>query len=81
MEAPLPEQLTDVFRAVFGDDDLVVTDETTSADVPDWDSLANINLLFALEEAFGVRFPDEVFSNFENVGELRLYLEAQLASS
>ncbi len=77
MEAALPDRLTGVFRDVFGDDDLTITDETTSADVPEWDSLANINLLFALEEAFDVHFPDEVFSDFENVGDLRRYLEAR----
>jgi acyl carrier protein len=81
MAATLAEQLTDVFRDVFGDDDLVVTDETTSNDVPGWDSLANINLLFALEESFAVHFPDEVFSDFRNVGDLRRYLEERLPPS
>ena len=69
------ERLQEVFRTVFGDDDLVVTDETSSDDVEDWDSLANINLLFALEQEFTVRFRDDDFAGFANVGDLRRYLD------
>ncbi len=81
MQDELLARITEVFRAVFGDDDLVVTDDTSSADLPEWDSLANINLLFALEEEFGLHFPDEVFSGFKNVGDLQRYLESRLAPS
>lgn len=79
MAETIQERLVDVLRSVFGDDELDVTDHTTAADVPEWDSLANINLLFALEEEFGVRFRDDEFSAMRNVGELRSFLERQPA--
>jgi acyl carrier protein len=69
------ERLVEVMRTVFGDDDIEVTDDTTAADIPEWDSLANINLLFALEEEFGLRFRDDDFASFTKVGDLRQYLE------
>ena len=38
------ERLNKVFRDVFDDDDITVTETTTSADIDDWDSLEHINL-------------------------------------
>ena len=46
-------RLTPIFRDVFSDDDLVVSDGMTAADVPTWDSLSNINMIIAVEKAFG----------------------------
>lgn len=69
------ERLEEVFRMVFDDDSLVLGDEVTSADVPGWDSLAHVNLMFSIEQEFGVQFAGNQFSEFENVGELRRFLE------
>ena len=49
-------QLQDVFRRVFDDDDLSITDATTAADIDGWDSMAHVNLILAVEKQFGVRF-------------------------
>jgi acyl carrier protein len=49
-------ELQDVFRRIFDDDELVITNETTAADVDGWDSLAQINLIIAVEKHFGIRF-------------------------
>jgi acyl carrier protein len=49
-------ELQDVFRSVFHDDKLEINDATTSADVDGWDSIAQINLIIAIEKHFGVRF-------------------------
>ena len=37
-----------VFRDVFGDDDIELRDEMTAEDVDGWDSTAHINLIVAL---------------------------------
>ena len=63
-------RLTPIFRDVFGDDALVVTDSMTAADVPTWDSLSNINMIIAVEKAFGVKFSIKDVRNLKNVGEL-----------
>lgn len=75
----IAERLDALLRDLFNDDQLIVTDETTSADVPGWDSLAHVNLMFGVEQAFGVVFDDEELSEFTNVGELRRMLEQKLA--
>ena len=63
-------RLTPIFRDVFGDDALVVTDSMTAADIPTWDSLSNINMIIAVEKAFGVKFSIKDVRNLKNVGEL-----------
>jgi acyl carrier protein len=68
------ERTLQVFRDIFADDELNVSDSTTAADVPGWDSLAHINLMFAIEAEFDVQFTDDQLSGFKDVGELRQFL-------
>ena len=63
-------RLTPIFRDVFNDDALVVSEGVTAADVPTWDSLSNINMIIAAEKAFGVKFSIKDVRNLKNVGEL-----------
>ena len=63
-------QLQDIFRDVFDDDDLVLTRKTTAADIEDWDSLAQINILVACESTFGVKFRLTEIGKLENVGDM-----------
>ncbi|WP_432572230.1 acyl carrier protein [Kineococcus sp. SYSU DK005] len=65
-----------VFREVLGDEQLRLSDSTTARDVPGWDSLAHINIMFSLESEFGVRFTDAQLTSFADVGELRRFLTA-----
>jgi acyl carrier protein len=63
-------RLTPIFRDVFSDDGLVVNEGMTAADVPTWDSLSNINMIIAVEKAFGVKFSIKDVRSLKNVGEL-----------
>ena len=73
---PVHDELERLFRDVFGNEGIVLTDETTAADVPEWDSLGHINLMFSIEERFGVRFCGNELAEFANVAELERFLEA-----
>jgi acyl carrier protein len=73
---PVHEELERLFRDVFGDEAIVLTDETTARDIPEWDSLGHVNLMFSIEERFGVRFHQNELAEFANVGELERFLEA-----
>jgi acyl carrier protein len=68
------ERLETVFRQVFGDDEIALTDQTTSEDIPAWDSVAHITLMFSIEQAFGFQFLGNELAEFQNVGELKAYL-------
>ncbi len=69
------EQLEEVFRAVFNDDSIRLEDGTTAKDIPGWDSVAHINLMLSIEQSFNVQFRGDQFSKFENIGELKAFLE------
>jgi acyl carrier protein len=71
-------RLQQVFRETFDDDELVVHDELTAADVPDWDSLAHVSLIVAVEKEFRVRFTSAEVSALKRVGDLRRLVEAKL---
>lgn len=64
------QQVNEVFREVFDDDELTVTPETTAADVPGWDSLMHVRLIIAVEKAFGVRFSSSEVASLKDVGDL-----------
>jgi acyl carrier protein len=52
-------KLEKIFRDFFEDDSLQLSVETTSEDLPDWDSVAHIQLVYEIEEAFDVQFEAE----------------------
>lgn len=69
------DQLVTIFRDVFDDDDLELSDATTADDVEGWDSVAHITLMFAIEQRMGVQFSDDELGGFKDVGELREAVE------
>lgn len=64
------QRLNGVFREVFDDATIVVTDETTSADIEGWDSFEHINLIVAVEGEFGIKIPMGKTITMKNVGEM-----------
>ena len=64
------ERLTSVFREVFDDDEIVLTDETTAEDIEDWDSFEHINLVVAVENEFSFKIPMGKVVTMKNVGEM-----------
>lgn len=64
------KRLTNVFRDVFDDEEIVLTEETTANDIEDWDSFEHINLVVAVEEEFSFKIPMGKVVNMKNVGEM-----------
>lgn len=63
-------KLTEVFRDVFDDEEIVLSDTTTADDIEAWDSLEHISLIAAVEKAFKMRFTMREVSGMKNVGEM-----------
>lgn len=73
--------LNEVFQDVFDDDGITVTDQTTADDIEEWDSLEHINLLAAVEQAFGIKFNMGQVVSMKNVGEMADIIIAQLGGA
>lgn len=69
--------LADVFEEVLGRR-VELHEETTAADVAEWDSVAHVLLVLASERRFGVRFESSEIANAANVGEFVELLQAKL---
>ena len=63
-------KVQEIFREELELDDLVLTDETTADDVEEWDSLSHVQLVAAMEEAFGLEFKSREILSWENIGDL-----------
>ena len=64
------EKLNTIFRDNFDDDEICLTDETSAEDIEDWDSLEQINLVVAIQDAFGIKFNIDEVNAMKNVGEM-----------
>ena len=64
------ETLNEVFRDVFDDESIEVSDSTISDDIEDWDSLEHINLIAAVGQEFGIKFNMGQVVTMKNVGEM-----------
>ncbi|NNC95044.1 MAG: acyl carrier protein [Chitinophagales bacterium] len=64
------EKLTGIFRKVFDNNSLEVTESVTANDVEKWDSLTNIIMVDEVEKEFGIKFKLKEIMKLRNVGDL-----------
>jgi acyl carrier protein len=72
------DTLTEVFRQVFDDPEILLTPETTADDIDGWDSLSHVNLIVAVANRFNIRFKPKEILGFKNVGDLAKCVESKL---
>lgn len=63
-------KLNEIFEDVLDLDEVELTDETSADDIEEWDSLSHIQLIVAVEKAFGVKFTSKEIMKWDNVGEM-----------
>jgi acyl carrier protein len=66
----LLEELQPIFRDVFDQPDLIITRESNASTVEDWDSLAHVNLVTAIEKRYKIRFALGELQELKNVGDM-----------
>ncbi len=64
------EKLNAIFKDVFMDESIVLTEMTTSDDISDWDSFAHLNVIMSIESSFGLSFSDEESIRLKNVRDI-----------
>ena len=69
-KAEIFSKLHEIFKDVFDLDELELTDETSANDIEEWDSLSHIQLIVAIEKAFGIKFTSLEIMKWRNVGEM-----------
>ena len=64
------KRLTEIFIDIFNDNSIVLTRQTTAADIDDWDSLAQISLVVAIEKEFKIQLELGELKALQNVGDM-----------
>ena len=77
----IQDKLTGVFRTILDNDSIVLTPTTTADDIEAWDSLSQIKIILACEQAFKVKLNARKINTLENVGQIVDYLSATLKQS
>lgn len=72
------EKITEIFREVFGDNNIVITDEMTAADVENWDSLTHMQMITMVEDKLGIKFKLKELNRLKKVGDLISIVEGKL---
>lgn len=64
------EKVQEVFCDVLGNDDIILKEETTAQDVDEWTSLAQAQILTAIENELGIRFSLKEIMSIKTVGDI-----------
>lgn len=64
------KKVNEIFVDVFDDDSIKINENTSAADIEDWDSLTHITLISTIEEEFGIKFQMKDVIGMKNVGEM-----------
>jgi acyl carrier protein len=63
------ETLQEIFRDIFNEPDLVLSDDMDSGSIDDWDSLRHIDMIIAAEKALGVRLATGEIARLKQPGQ------------
>lgn len=70
-------QLYQLIGKVLGVDPATLSEESNAQNTPKWDSLHHIEVVFAMENAFHVRFTMPEIASLRKLGDIRQLLVAK----
>lgn len=69
-EKKIIDELQNIFRDVFDNNDIFINSDTVAEDIEEWDSLSHIQLIFEVEKIFHVKFTSREMLSWDNIGEM-----------
>lgn len=67
----IDKELTAVFRDIFADPGLEITDDSSAEDIPLWDSTMHVVLIFAIEDRFDFKFTSEELEKLLTIKDIK----------
>lgn len=64
-------KLYEVIAGILSIDPKTLSEESNALNTPNWDSLRHIEIMLAVENAFGVRFSMPEMVSMQNIGDMR----------
>ena len=71
-------ELQGIFRTVFNNNRIEISETSKAADIDDWDSLNHAALISAIEGHFGIRFKLTELMDLNDVGTIVEAIEGKL---
>lgn len=71
------QQIQSIFRDFFDDPSILITEHTSPADLPEWDSVAQVHIVLAVEEVFGIRFSTDEVAKIRCVADILMILQSK----
>lgn len=72
------EELQVIFRDIFDDEEIVLSESTNAEDIEDWDSLTHMQLIVEIESKYNIRFTTAEIKKAANVGEFVQIIEDKI---
>jgi acyl carrier protein len=69
-DSSIVDVITETFRDMFDDPTFTATPDLSRQDEPRWDSMNHLNLFFALEAKFGIKFGVAEIEAVQHVSDL-----------
>ena len=64
------EEINEIARDVFENENILLNETTTAADIEEWDSLSHLNFISDIEEKYAVTLTLAEISESKNVAEI-----------
>jgi acyl carrier protein len=75
------DEVQDVFRNVLDEPDLVLTRQSNAENTENWDSMAHVTIIAAIQRHFGVKFALGELQGLKEVGDLVDLIGQKLAAA
>lgn len=73
-------ELYEIIAGILKIDPATLNEESNALNTPNWNSLQHIEIMLAVENAFGIRFSMPEMVSMQNIGDMQKLVSAKSAS-